>query len=107
MRFLSEIARPGSAGLQAAVETRGGLSALRCLQARTIPHIEIIADVGTDDEPQRWRYLVRVNVVKREKFATVVQEKIWSYDDVIEDRSRSEGSDPLEFSQTNLGPVLN
>jgi predicted ATPase len=56
IRFLSELARPGTGGLRAAVEGRGGFSSLRCLQARTIPYVEIEATMGFAGEDDRWRY---------------------------------------------------
>jgi predicted ATPase len=105
IRFLSEIARPGSGGLQAAVEARGGFSSLRCLQARTQPYVEFVADVGNDDETSRWKYQLRINVEKREKFPTVVHEKVWQAGHLIKDRSRHNNDDALEFSQTFMEQV--
>ena len=104
-RFLSDIAKPGSGGLQAAIESRGGFSALRCLQARQPSHIEIDAYIGTDDDRQFWRYLIRLNVLKGEKFATVQHELIQQAGNVLVERSRAKGSDDLEFSQTLLEQV--
>ena len=104
-RFLAEIARPGSGGLQAAIESRGGFSALRCLQARQPSHIEIDAYIGTDHHREQWRYLVRLNVLKGEKFATVQRELIQQAGQVLDERSRARGSDDLEFSQTLLEQV--
>jgi predicted ATPase len=105
IRFLSEIARPGSGGLQAAVEARGGFSSLRCLQARTQPYVELIADVGNDQDTNRWKYQLRINVAKREKFPTVVHEKVWHAGHLIKDRSRHTNDDALEFSQTFMEQV--
>jgi predicted ATPase len=105
IRFLSELARPGSGGLRAAVEGRGGFSSLRCLQARTTPYVEIDATMGTDSHRSMWRYVLRINVRKTEKFPTVVKEEVWSGGEQIFERQRSETSDPLEFSQTVLEQV--
>ena len=104
IRFVGEIARPGSGGLQAAVESRGGFS-FRCLQARTKSWVEVDAEVGTDEEPKLWRYLLRVNVLKREKFPTVVHEGIWHAGKNIKERTRSETDDALEYSQTYMEQV--
>lgn len=106
IRFLAELARPGSGGLRAAVENRGGFSSLRCLQARTTPYVEIDATMGTHSEPAMWRYVLRVNVLKTEKFPTVVKEEVWRGEEQIFERQRVETSDALEFSQTVLEQVV-
>lgn len=106
LRFLSEIAKPGTGGLKAAIESRGGFSRLRCLHARTIPYVEIDVSIGNDDQPKLWRYLLRVNVVKREKFPTVVEEAIWESGKRIERRVRSSKDDALQFSQTFMEQVV-
>jgi len=105
IRFLSELARPGSGGLRAAVEGRGGFSALRCLQARTIPYVEIEATMGFAGENDRWRYRLRINVLKTEKYPTVVSEDVWYQGKSIFSRQRDQSSDALEFSQTVLEQV--
>jgi predicted ATPase len=105
VRFLSEIARPGSGGLKAAIEDRGGFSSLRCLQARTQPFVEIVAEIGNDTEANRWRYELRINVVNREKFPTVVHERISGPGNVNINRQRSSNDDALEFSQTFMEQV--
>ena len=46
IRFLAEIARPGSGGLQAAVENRGGFASLLRLQAPARSYIDFDIHVG-------------------------------------------------------------
>jgi predicted ATPase len=106
IRFLSELARPGSGGLRAAVEARGGFSSLRCLQARTTPYVEIDATMGSAENRELWRYIVRINVLKGEKFPTVTNEEVWEGTEQIFERHRDGNSDPLEFSQTVLEQVF-
>ena len=105
MRFLAEIARPGSGGLQAAIEGRGGFSALRCLQARNPPYVELEAYIGTRSDPEVWRYFLRINIRRPEKFAAVQEESITHHSTIVVQRSRSPGDDFLEFSQTLLEQV--
>jgi predicted ATPase len=105
IRFLSEIARSGSGGLKAAVEARGGFSSLRCLQARTKSYVEFDVHVGTDDEPELWRYRLRINVAKREKIPTVVEEEILRRGESLNERAREADDDALEFSQTLMEQV--
>jgi predicted ATPase len=105
VRFLSELARPGRGGLRAAVESRGGFSSLRCLQARTTPWVEIEATIGTDEVENLWRYHLRINVLKADKYPTVVKEEVWHQGQSIFSRQRDDSSDALEFSQTVLEQV--
>lgn len=56
-RFLRDVAKPAGGGLQRAVESRGGLSKLRCLLARRDPEISIEVELAERlDEPAVWRY---------------------------------------------------
>lgn len=105
VRFLAEIARPGSGGLKAAVETRGGFSSLRCLQARRNPYIELDVSVGTDENPDLWRYVLRVNVQRPRKFPAVIRESVWHEGYEIISRGRNDKGDALEFSQTFMEQV--
>ncbi|MBF0283099.1 MAG: AAA family ATPase [Magnetococcales bacterium] len=59
-RFLRDVAKPNGGGLQKAIRDRGGLSKLRCLQARTIPgvRVEIEASEGTGGDSPLWSYAI-------------------------------------------------
>jgi len=104
IRFLSEIAQASAGGLQAAINARGSFSALRCLHSRRTPYVEIDAQIGTDDRPEAWRYLLRINV-KSAKFPTVVQEDVWKDGKSVLNREQKGDSDAEEFSQTFLEQV--
>jgi predicted ATPase len=57
LRFLRDVAKPKGGGLQRAVETRGGLTKLRCLLARRDPEVMIEVELSERiDEPALWRY---------------------------------------------------
>lgn len=56
LRFLRDVAKPGG-GLQRAVSDRGGLTKLRCLQARRDPEISITVELAERmDQPAVWSY---------------------------------------------------
>ena len=78
---------------------------MRCLQARTTPWVEIEATIGTDEVEHLWRYHLRINVLKAEKYPTVVKEEVWHQGQPIFSRQRDDSSDALEFSQTVLEQV--
>lgn len=61
-RFLRDIAKRKGGGLQAAIENRGGISKLRCLNARQDSEMAFevsIAD-SADDEKPKWRYAISI-----------------------------------------------
>lgn len=56
-RFLRDVAKPKGGGLQRAVETRGGMTKLRCLLARRDPEVLIEVELAERvDTPAIWRY---------------------------------------------------
>ncbi|HCR1820986.1 AAA family ATPase [Pseudomonas aeruginosa] len=59
-RFLRDICKPAGGGLQKAIEDRGGIKKLRCLQART--DIEVLIDIEISEDPADeeplWRYVL-------------------------------------------------
>lgn len=55
LRFLQDIAAVGG-GFQAAVEKRGGVTRVRSLAARRNPTVRVAVRIGTDNDPDRWRY---------------------------------------------------
>jgi predicted ATPase len=57
LRFLRDLTIVGG-GFRAAVKARSGVSALRCLAAGKQSNIIIEVEVGTDDNPKEWTYLI-------------------------------------------------
>jgi predicted ATPase len=59
IRFLRDLSRDGG-GLQSALRSRGGLSRVRCLFARTNNKglVEVTVTIGDDDDPAQWTYSV-------------------------------------------------
>ena len=103
-RFVSELAQPGSGGLQAAVERRGGISALRSLFARNPSHIRLAVEIGDDATPALWHYEVQVNRVGKDRSPTVVYEAVHQNgrSEAVAEQRRPKGSDPREWLQTLL-----
>lgn len=72
LKFLRDLAAVGG-GLRAAVSSRAGVSAIRCLAAGKQSNIILEVDVGSDENPTEWTYLLdfeqdnnRNPLVKRE-----------------------------------------
>ena len=56
-RFLHDIAKPVGGGLQNALVQRGGMGAIRSLDARIDPTVKICVEAGDEaSAPPRWRY---------------------------------------------------
>jgi predicted ATPase len=62
MRFLRDLGKSKGGGLQEAVESRGGISKIRCLHARQDTEVLIDIDVVDDDASVGWNYIVGFNI---------------------------------------------
>lgn len=109
-RFLRDICKPAGGGLQKAIEDRGGLTKLRCLQARTDNEVEIYVAISEDvDSEPSWEYtlafkpegkglhriLVTREIVKRRGRATAVLNRPESKDK----------TDTLRLTQTAIEQI--
>ena len=106
LRFLRDLVQPTGGGLGAAVERRGGLSRLRCLQARRTSYIEIEVDLGNDKNLALWGYRLRFSIVGKEKSVSVLEEQIKKDGSIIINHIRPPNApDPPVFTQTLIQQV--
>ena len=106
-RFLRDLAKSENGGLATALAARGGLSAVRCLEARRPSYVEIDVDVGTDDLPEKWSYRIRFTRKTGEKIVTIIEEEIRGADGTNEIFKRDEGdADALMYSQSIIQQAL-
>jgi predicted ATPase len=106
-RFLRDIAKAGG-GLQKAVETRGGVSKIRCLAARKHPEVEIEVYLSESDEQKPlWRYAIGIKQdVRGYRQPYLSYERVWKENDKIIDRPNDEDKeDPLRLTQTYLEQI--
>lgn len=77
-RFLRDIANPQGGGLQQALNSRGGMSKVRCLAARNDPKIMIDVKLSDSiDESPKWQYILEIAQQSTGKhLAYVSQEKV-------------------------------
>ena len=69
--------KPVGGGFVSAVESRNGISAIRCLQTRgKNSYVEIDVGIGTDELPDLWGYRIRFTKLGREPFATIAEEEV-------------------------------
>lgn len=103
-RFLRDLASEGG-GLAAAVKSREGVSALRCLQATRNSDISIEVDVGDDDVSAIWTYEIGFNARRGEQ-PLVRTERVLKRGRQIKNRPDDEDrSDEALLSQTYLQQV--
>lgn len=77
-RFLRDIVNPQGGGLQQALNSRGGMSKVRCLAARNNPKILIDIKLSDSiDESPKWQYILEIAQQSTGKhLAYVSQEKV-------------------------------
>jgi len=109
-RFLRDIAKPGSGGLQGAVMERNGMTKLRSLLARKNPVVSIMVELSHKvDEPPAWRYSLSIKsegkgqqrvIVHSEKTEDLKNSKL-----VFERPNDEDRADPERLTETNLEQV--
>ncbi len=62
MRFLRDLGKSKGGGLQEAVESRGGISKIRCLHARHDTEVLIDIDILDEAEKGGWNYTIGFNI---------------------------------------------
>ena len=102
-RFLHDVAAPGSGGLQGAIARRGGVSAIRCLHARSIPDVSLTVTVGDEKTPEIWLYDLRFNASKGQAPAIIFESLQHNRKTVFERPGKKET--PRELTQTHLEQV--
>ncbi len=106
IRFLRDTA---SSGFGQAVNSRGGLTRVRCLAARNYNHghVTLAVGIGDDDHPERWRYELTFKSEGRGQRRPILhKEKVIANGDVILERpDQSDISDPELLIQTHLEQV--
>lgn len=111
MRFLRDVAKPKGGGLQRAVETRGGLTKLRCLMARSDPEVLIQVELSARaGDAARWRYTLGFRsegrgaqrvVVSQEQVEDLVAGRVLLQRPDAQDRSDKERLTETHLEQIN------
>lgn len=84
LRFLRDIVKQGG-GLQSAVQSRGGVTKIRCLSARTHTNIRIEVDLNADGIiAPKWRYAIDFKHTGggiQKSRASIIEEEVYNYFD--------------------------
>jgi predicted ATPase len=109
-RFLRDLCSPQGGGLQKAIQSRGGLSKVRCLSARQNPHIEIDVTLKpSSGSEESWRYIISIAQETRGFRRPIVQKEIVYKDDhkILERPDKDDATDPERLVQTHIESVNN
>lgn len=109
-RFLREISMASGGGLQRAVESRGGITKVRCLQARKDSEVRICIHLSDDSDSSQpsWEYTLAFKAEgKREQRILVTEERVrFQGKDLFPPRPDGEDKkDTLRLTQTFLEQV--
>jgi predicted ATPase len=103
-RFLRDLARTGG-GFREAIESRGGVSAIRSLFSRKKSDLVIEVAIGNDDMPDVWRYRLGFSQ-DNNRNPFILEEKIWRFGQLILDRpDEDDKKDEALLSQTHLEQI--
>jgi predicted ATPase len=106
-RFLRALSVPGG-GLQQAVSVRGGVSAIRCLAARSAPDITIDVELQDEGDPNGavvWGYCLVFSQDKSQK--PIIKKELVTRNgtEVLSRPDKEDEEDPLRRTQTALEQI--
>jgi len=103
-RFLRDLTAVGG-GFQAALESRGGVSRVRSLAARTNPSVRLAVGMGTADKPNAWAYEIVFGQQSRgRRLPQVETERVFRDGVAVLDRD-AQSEDQERRTQTYLEQV--
>ncbi|CAI0955074.1 AAA family ATPase [Serratia fonticola] len=104
-RFIKDIAKSGG-GLQKAVDDRGGITKLRCLQARSDTEVGIT--LFLEEDGITWIYDLAFKAQgKGKQLINITKENVKKDDNTILSRpDKNDKKDPLQLTQTHLEQIL-
>jgi predicted ATPase len=106
-RFLRDIVSVGG-GLEEAVRMRGSVSEIRSFSATRNANILLEVDLGDDDHPVIWRYLLEFQAQEKTRGPIVVREKVWDSEaakPLLDRPDKDDRADNARLSQTALQQV--
>lgn len=107
-RFLRDIVKPQGGGLQSALKIRGGLSKIRCLNARQPSYVEIEVYLSDHSNEQiLWKYAIGITQESRGHRQTSLKyEKVWNKDTLLLDRpDLHDKEDKERLTRTHLEQI--
>lgn len=103
-RFLNDLVSVGR-GFEHAIASRGGVSSLRALSARRYSDIEVSIDIGYDELPQQWQYVLRFSQDNNQRPIVKRERVVFDGVDLLNRPNPEDDSDPERLTQTYLQQV--
>jgi len=105
LRFLRDTA---DKGLQAAINSRGGMGAIRSLHARRPPGFTLAITVGNKTQLSQWKYSLQVRNHPQKHIPEVVAESVTDPqgNQVLRRPTQEDKADPDRLRQTHLEQVV-
>jgi predicted ATPase len=104
-RFLRDLCLSKGGGLRQAIESRGGVSAIRCLAARKYSDILIEVELKDDAGKDTWLYRLSFNQDKQ-RTPLIKEERVEHNGRVLLDRpDKADEADILRLTQTSLEQI--
>lgn len=107
LKFLRDIVSVGG-GLQEAVRERGGVGEIRSFAARRNPNVTLEIDLGDDERPTQWTYLLELKAQEKISTPVIVREVVHRVTDskpILDRPDANDRADPARLSQTALEQV--
>jgi len=104
-RFLRDLCLSKGGGLQQAIESRGGVSTIRCLAARRYSDILIEVELKDDNEKDTWLYRLSFGQDKQ-RTPMIKEERVEHNGQLLLDRpDDKDRADPLRLTQTSMEQI--
>lgn len=108
-RFLRDICKTTGGGLQQAIVSRGGMTKLRCLQARNDSEIRVCAHFAQSVEETNptWEYSLAFKAHKQHRVVLTEERVVHQGKELFARPDAEDGRDPLRRTQTLLEQINN
>lgn len=109
-RFLRDVCKPAGGGLQKAVDDRGGITKLRCLQARTDNEVEVFVAISEDaDSAPLWEYTLAFKPEGKGLHRVLITREIVVRQDrsstILSRPEKADRNDKVRLTQTALEQI--
>lgn len=113
LRFLRDVAKSKGGGLQEAVDSRGGLSKIRCLHARKDTEVLLEVELSNALGEKVWSYALGFNLPGSgfDRAPQITKEEIWKFDkegeptQLLDRPTSADQDDEYQLRQTHLEQI--
>ncbi|NIE71941.1 ATP-binding protein [Pantoea sp. Acro-807] len=104
-RFMSDLCKDGG-GLQKAVNDRGGITKLRCLQARNDTEVAIILDLAESDDKWTYELIFKASGRGKQLINVTSERVVRNGKEILVRPNGKDSNDAIQLTQTYLEQIL-